>query len=156
MNTSKKFRPMYPDRVAEILKDLTEISLKDGVRFRDACNAVKSYGLLIGGKEGTSLRRACYILHKKGKLYLASERQLRVLDGEDTKYTEKDLADIKYIANDMDKEGYFDIIATPEAGKVSKIPTNLIKISQLAPHAEDWELLRCSGPSLYMVNNYNF
>jgi len=121
-----------------IVKDFIEIKLKDPQDFLKIKETLTRIG--VASKHQQKLFQSCHILCKKKSFYyICSFKELFLLDGKPTDFTENDKARRNTIANLLASWGLCDLV-DPEKSKSPIVPMNQIKI---IPHREkdQWELI---------------
>lgn len=79
------------------LDDLIEVELIQQDDFLKVRETLTRIG--IASKKDNTLYQSCHILHKKGKFYIIHFKQLFLLDGKPSNFTEEDKARLNTIAN---------------------------------------------------------
>ena len=92
----------------------------------------------ISGKNNTELYQTAHILHKRGKYYIVHFKELFLLDGKKSTYTDDDRKRRNTIAMLLEQWGLVKIV-NPEMIE-EKLPVKSIKI---VPYKEkvNWELI---------------
>ena len=93
----------------------------------------------IASNKEKKLMQSCHILHKRGKFYIVHFKELYMLDGKKTDYTEDDKARRNTIAGLLEEWGLLEIV-NPDICAEPKAPLFQIKI---IPHKEkeEWDLV---------------
>lgn len=94
----------------------------------------------IPNKDRTVLTQSCHILHKKGRYFIVSFKELYLLDGLKVKLTEEDKARRNTIAMTLEDWGLCDIVHPPRE-KLTPILSGRGAFTVI-PYREkdDWEL----------------
>jgi hypothetical protein len=79
------------------IKELVEIKLPDPDNFLKVRETLSRIG--VASKKDKTLYQSCHILHKQGKYYVIHFKQLFLLDGKQSDFTEDDRARLNTIAN---------------------------------------------------------
>lgn len=119
------------------LNELIEVRLNDPEDFLKIRETLTRIG--IASKKDKTLYQSCHILHKQGKYYIVHFKQMFMLDGKATDFTDDDKARTNTIANLLHDWELYDLVdedksAEPEA------PMSQIKVLS---HKEknDWNLV---------------
>lgn len=96
-------------------------------------------------KEHNTLFQSCHILHKQGRYFIVHFKELFMLDGKPSNYTEDDLARKNTIATLLSDWGLLGIVDMAK----TEVKTSLRQI-KIIPHREksDWNL-----ESKYSIGN---
>jgi hypothetical protein len=96
-------------------------------------------------KERNTLFQSCHILHKQGRYFIVHFKELFMLDGKPSNYTEDDLARKNTIATLLSDWGLLGIVDMAK----TEVKTSLRQI-KIIPHREksDWNL-----ESKYSIGN---
>ena len=120
------------------LEDFVEVSLPDPQAFLKVKETLTRIG--VASKKDKTLYQSCHILHKKGKYYLVHFKEIFMLDGKATDFTEEDKARRNTITNLLVEWG---LISTVDVTKTAEpvAPLNRIKIISYAEKGE-WTLVQ--------------
>jgi len=123
----------------KIIKDFVEVKLKDRETFSIVVETLSRIG--IASKHEKKLFQSCHLLHKKGKYYVLSFKEMFKLDGKPTDFTENDVARRNTICNLLASWGLVELVE-PEKSKAPVVPINQIKIISHKEKKEGgWELV---------------
>jgi translational regulator len=113
--------------------EMLEVTLGEPDDFLVLKETLTRMGQRTGQNE---LTQACYILHKKGRYFVAHVNELKALDGDDTIMTEDDVMMRNSIAILLDKWGLCEI-AEPLGDDVGTIHVTVV------PHKDKakWRLI---------------
>lgn len=79
------------------IKELVEVTLPNPDNFLKVRETLSRIG--VASKKDKTLYQSCHILHKQGKYYIIHFKQLFLLDGKQSDFTEDDRARLNTIAN---------------------------------------------------------
>ena len=118
------------------LEEFIEVSLEHPDDFLKVRETLSRIG--VASKKDRKLYQSCHILHKQGRYYIVHFKQLFMLDGKPSNFSEDDQARLNTIAGLLEDWNLVTIV-NPEVMGV-KAPMNMVKIIS---HAEknDWELV---------------
>lgn len=119
-----------------IINSLLEITLPNDDDFLKIKETLTRIG--IASKKDKTLYQSCHILHKRGRYYIVHFKELFMLDGRPSKFTEDDMARRNMIAVLLKEWGLVNIINT-EAVNALLASTNQIKIISYKEKSE-WVL----------------
>lgn len=119
------------------LSELVEVVLEHPDDFLKVRETLSRIG--VASRKDKTLYQSCHILHKQGKYYIVHFKQLFLLDGKPSNFSEDDKARLNTIANLLDDWGLVELVE-PEKSEDPTCPMNLIKI---IAHSEknDWNLV---------------
>ena len=107
------------------LNDLIEVTLPEPDNFLKIRETLSRIG--VASKKDNTLYQSCHILHKRGKFYIVHFKQLFMLDGKASNFSEEDKARLNTIANLLHQWELLDLV--DESKSVSPVsPLNQIKI----------------------------
>lgn len=119
------------------IKELIEVTLPDPENFLKVKETLSRIG--VASKKDKTLYQSCHILHKQGKYYIVHFKQLFLLDGKQSDFTEDDRARLNSIANLLDEWELVELV------DVSKSETPIAPLSQIKiiSHKEksEWNLV---------------
>lgn len=119
------------------LDELIEVKIAEPDDFLKIRETLSRIG--IASKKDKTLYQSCHILHKQGKYYLVHFKELFLLDGKRSDFTEEDKARRNTIANLLHEWELFDLLdQTKTAAPVA--PLNQIKIISYKEKPE-WQLI---------------
>ena len=93
----------------------------------------------VASKKDKKLYQSCHILHKRGEYYIVHFKELFMLDGKESDFSEEDLARRNTIANLLSEWGLLKL-ADIEKSKEPTCPVGNIKILPFAEKPE-WTLV---------------
>lgn len=117
--------------------DLLEVTFDDEENFLKIKETLTRIG--ISSKKENNLYQSCHILHKKGKYYIVHFKEMFLLDGLDSEFSQNDIGRRNKIAQLLEEWGLLKIVKPiKESDPIASI--NQIKI---VPHKEkkDWNLI---------------
>ncbi len=83
------------------LKELIEVTLPEPDNFLKVRETLSRIG--IASKKDKTLYQSCHILHKQGKYYITHFKQMFMLDGKQSDFSDDDRARLHTIANLLDE-----------------------------------------------------
>jgi len=108
-----------------ILDSFIEVRLKNSEDFLKVKETLSRIGL--ASKRDNTLYQSCHIFHKQGKYYIVHFKELFLLDGKESNFSDQDLARRNRIASLLSEWGLIDII-NPEKIEDNLAPLNQVKI----------------------------
>ena len=119
------------------LSELIEVTLPEPDDFLKIRETLSRIG--VASKKDRTLYQSCHILHKQGKYYLVHFKQLFLLDGKKSDFSEDDKARVNTIANLLAEWNLLGLV-DPNKSKDPVAPLSQIKIIS---HKEknDWILV---------------
>ena len=119
------------------LNDLIEVRLNEKDDFLKIRETLSRIG--VASKKDQTLYQSCHILHKQGKYYIVHFKELFLLDGKKSDFSDEDKARRNTIANLLHEWELLDLVDEKKSSDPT-VPINLIKI---IPHKEknDWTLV---------------
>jgi len=90
------------------INELVEVALPNPDNFLKVRETLSRIG--VASKKEKTLYQSCHILHKQGKYYVIHFKQLFLLDGKQSDFTEDDRARLNTIANLLHEWGLVDLI----------------------------------------------
>ena len=119
------------------LNDLLEVKLAEPDDFLKVKETLSRIG--IASKKDKTLYQSCHILHKQGKYYIVHFKQLFLLDGKKSDFTEDDKARLNTIANLLHDWELVDLVDE----KKSETPTSSLSQIKIITHKEksEWTLV---------------
>lgn len=118
-------------------QNLVEIKLRNNEDFLKVRETLTRIG--VASRKEKVLYQSCHILHKQGLYYLVHFKELFILDGKPSNFSEEDMARRNTIANLMHEWELFDIVKK-EQTEYPVAPISQIKIIPYK-EKEDWELV---------------
>lgn len=123
--------------IETIVESLVEVRLKSSDSFLIVKETLTRMG--IASTDGKKLFQSCHILHKRGLYYIAHFKELFMLDGRFSDFSEQDLARRNTIANMLQKWGLVDLV-NPQKSETPVLPEAEIKVIRHDPKSE-WTLV---------------
>lgn len=119
------------------LSDLVEVKLNESDDFLKIRETLSRIG--IASKKDKTLYQSCHILHKQGKYYITHFKELFLLDGKKSDFTEEDRARRNTISNLLHDWELLDLV---DESKTSS-PTASLSQIKIISHKEknDWTLV---------------
>jgi hypothetical protein len=114
-----------------------EVTLPNPDNFLKVRETLSRMG--VASKKDKTLYQSCHILHKQGKYYIVHFKQLFLLDGKQSDFTEDDRARLNTIANLLHEWELVDLVSEQKSAE-PVAPLSQIKIIS---HKEknDWNLV---------------
>jgi len=122
----------------DILKTLVEVDIGENTdNFLKIKETLSRIG--VASRKDKKLYQSCHILHKRGKYYIVHFKELFLLDGKDSDYSENDVMRRNTIINLLQEWQLLTVVDT-NFKNFQKAPISQIKIIS---HKEkgDWELV---------------
>lgn len=119
------------------LEDFVEVRLPDPQAFLKVKETLTRIG--VASKKDKTLYQSCHILHKQGKYYLVHFKEMFMLDGKPTDFSEEDRGRRNTIANLLAEWGLVTLV-TPSKSEEPLTPLNRIKIISYGEKGE-WNLV---------------
>lgn len=119
------------------LDELIEVKLREPDDFLKVKETLSRIG--VASKKDKTLYQSCHILHKQGKYYIIHFKQLFLLDGKPSDFSEEDRGRVNTIANLL-AEWELVILVNPDKSKLPVAPLSQIKIISHREKAE-WNLV---------------
>lgn len=107
------------------ISQLVEVRLKNTEDFLKIRETLSRIGL--ASKKDNTLYQSCHILHKQGKYYIVHFKELFMLDGKDSTFTENDIARRNRIAILLEEWELLELV-NPAKIQEPICPLNQIKI----------------------------
>lgn len=119
------------------IKELIEVTLPDPENFLKVKETLSRIG--VASKKDKTLYQSCHILHKQGKYYILHFKQLFLLDGKQSDFSEDDRGRLNAIANLLDE---WELVTLVDENKSSDpiAPLSQIKIISHKEKSE-WNLV---------------
>ena len=121
----------------DIVDSLVEVNLPSPENFLKVKETLTRIG--ISSKTEKKLWQSCHILHKRGKYYIVHFKELFLLDGLETDFSDSDKGRRNTIANLLEQWGLVKVV-DPERTKDPSCPISHFKILPFGEKAE-WELI---------------
>jgi hypothetical protein len=119
------------------INELVEVALPNPDNFLKVRETLSRIG--VASKKEKTLYQSCHILHKQGKYYVIHFKQLFLLDGKQSDFTEDDRARLNTIANLLHEWGLVDLV-NEEKTRDPVAPLSQIKIISHKEKSE-WNLV---------------
>jgi len=107
------------------ISQLVEVRLKNTEDFLKIRETLSRIGL--ASKKDNTLYQSCHILHKQGKYYIVHFKELFMLDGKESNFSEGDIARRNRIANLLEEWELLEVV-DPQKIQEPQSPLNQIKI----------------------------
>lgn len=119
------------------INELVEVKLKEPDDFLKIRETLSRIG--VASRKDKILYQSCHILHKQGKYYVVHFKELFLLDGKRSDYTEEDKARRNTIANLLSEWGLLTLV---DASK-SENPFAALNQIKIISHKEksEWSLV---------------
>jgi hypothetical protein len=122
---------------ANLLEDFVEVRLPDPQSFLKVKETLTRIG--VASRKDKTLYQSCHILHKQGLYYLVHFKEMFMLDGKATDFTEEDRGRRNTIANLLSEWGLIELV-NPKKSQEPLTPLNRIKIISYGEKG-DWTLI---------------
>lgn len=119
------------------LDELIEVSLPEPDDFLKVKETLSRIG--VASKKEKTLYQSCHILHKQGKYYIIHFKQLFLLDGKKSDFSDEDKSRLNTIANLLSEWGLISLIDSSKSVE-PKAPLSQIKIISYKEKSE-WNLV---------------
>jgi hypothetical protein len=120
------------------LNELIEVKLVEPDDFLKVRETLSRIG--ISSRKEKTLYQSCHILHKQSKYYILHFKELFLLDGKSSDFTEEDVARRNTIANLLHEWELVDLV-DEEKSKSPTVPISQIKIISHKEKGE-WNLVQ--------------
>jgi hypothetical protein len=119
------------------IKELIEVKLLEPDDFLKVKETLTRIG--IASKKEKTLYQSCHILHKQGKYYITHFKQMFLLDGKKSDFSDDDKARLNTIANLLHEWELLDLVDENK----SKFPVAALSQVKILTHKEkaDWKLV---------------
>lgn len=119
------------------IRELVEVTLPNPDNFLKVRETLSRIG--VASKKDKTLYQSCHILHKQCKYYIVHFKQLFLLDGKQSDFTEDDKARLNAIANLLDE---WELVELVDVQKSSDPVAPLSQI-KIISHKEknEWNLV---------------
>lgn len=134
-----------------VLENMVEVKLRNDEDFLKVRETLTRIG--IASPANNTLYQSCHILHKRGKFYIVHFKELFLLDGKKSNFTEDDIARRNTIVNLLEQWDLIDIV---EPKKIKNPVTEVSKI-KILPYKEknNWILTPKYAIGKKYISNYN-
>jgi hypothetical protein len=119
------------------LEELVEVKLTEPDDFLKIRETLSRIG--VASKKDRILYQSCHILHKQGRYYLVHFKELFLLDGKRSDFTEDDIGRRNTIANLLNEWKLLELV-DPSKTKDPKAPLSQIKIIS-HKEKDSWNLI---------------
>lgn len=120
------------------LEDFVEVKLPDPQAFLKVKETLTRIG--VASKKDKTLYQSCHILHKQGRYFCVHFKEMFMLDGKTTDFSEEDRGRRNTIANLLAEWGLLTIVNTDQTAE-PLTPLNRIKIISYGEKS-DWNLVQ--------------
>jgi hypothetical protein len=122
--------------MTSIVETLLEVKLREDEDFLKIKETLTRVG--VASRKEKKLYQSCHILHKRGLYYIVHFKELFLLDGKESDFTDDDRARRNTIAYLLEEWGLVTVVDSAKFQDL-RAPMNLIKI---LPHRDkaDWIL----------------
>ena len=120
-----------------IVDSLVEVNLLEQEDFLKIKETLTRIG--VASKKDNTLFQSCHILHKQGKYYIVHFKELFMLDGKPSNFSDDDVARRNTIASLLEQWGLLKVVNT-EIVKENMAPISQIKIIS-HKEKDDWQLV---------------
>ncbi len=119
------------------IKELIEVKLLEPDDFLKIKETLTRIG--VASKKEKTLYQSCHILHKQGKYYIIHFKQMFMLDGKKSDFSDDDRARLNTIANLLHEWELLDLVDENK----SKSPVAALSQVKILTHKEktDWKLV---------------
>jgi hypothetical protein len=114
-----------------------EVTLPDPDSFLKVRETLSRIG--VASKKEKILYQSCHILHKQGKYYIVHFKQLFLLDGKSSDFSDEDRGRLNTIANLLDE---WELVSLVDVDK-SREPVAPLSLIKIIPYKEksEWNLV---------------
>ena len=115
---------------------MVEVTLKQPDDFLKVRETLTRIG--VASRSENKLYQSCHILHKQGKYYIVHFKELFLLDGKESNFSDNDMQRRNKITRLLSEWGLLTVV---DEGKVEE--SSSISQIKIIPHREknDWELI---------------
>jgi hypothetical protein len=119
------------------LSELVEVKLNEPDDFLKIRETLSRIG--VASKKDKTLYQSCHILHKQGKYYILHFKELFLLDGKDSSFSEEDRGRRNTIANLLQEWGLLKLVLT----RKTQEPVTPLSHIKIISHKEksEWTLV---------------
>jgi hypothetical protein len=119
------------------INELVEVTLPNPDNFLKIRETLSRIG--VASKKDKTLYQSCHILHKQGRYYIVHFKQLFLLDGKQSDFTEDDRARLNTIANLLSE---WELLSLVNQSKSSN-PVSPLSQIKIISHKEksEWNLV---------------
>jgi hypothetical protein len=94
----------------------------------------------VASKKENALYQSCHILHKQGRYYIVHFKEMFMLDGKDTNFSDEDKGRRNTISNLLEDWGLVELV-DPDKSKEPLTPISQIKVLH-HDEKQDWTLVQ--------------
>lgn len=119
------------------IRELVEVTLPDPDNFLKVRETLSRIG--VASKKDKTLFQSCHILHKQGKYYIVHFKQLFLLDGKQSDFTDDDRGRLNTIANLLHEWELINLVSKDK----SAYPVAPLSQIKIISHKEknEWNLV---------------
>ena len=119
------------------IEDLVEVKLNEPDDFLKIRETLSRIG--VASKKDKTLYQSCHILHKQGKYYIVHFKEMFLLDGKTSDFSEDDIGRRNTIINLLSEWKLLNIVAE----SITDIPIAPLSQIKIISHKEksDWNLI---------------
>ena len=119
------------------ISELVEVTLPDPDNFLKVRETLSRIG--VASKKDKTLYQSCHILHKQGRYYIVHFKQLFLLDGKQSDFTDDDKGRLNTIANLLSEWGLVNLVDKDKSSN----PVATVSQVKIISHKEknDWNLV---------------
>lgn len=119
------------------IEDLVEVKLNEPDDFLKIRETLSRIG--VASKKDRTLYQSCHILHKQGRYYIVHFKEMFLLDGKTSDFTEDDIGRRNTIINLLNE---WKLLSIVESSK-TEFPTAPLSHIKIISHKEknDWNLI---------------
>jgi len=115
------------------LSELVEVTLNEPDDFLKIKETLSRIG--VASKKEKTLYQSCHILHKQGKYYIVHFKQLFILDGKQSDFSDEDRGRLNTIANLLHEWNLANLVDEEK----SKDPVSPLSQIKIISHKEKFE-----------------
>jgi len=119
-----------------MLETMIEVTLKTRNDFLVVKETLTRIG--VASKKDNTLYQSCHILHKQGQYFIVHFKEMFLLDGKKSDFTQEDIARRNTIANLL-QEWKLLTLVDPKKSSTPVVPVSSLKILH-ADEKVDWDL----------------
>ena len=119
------------------ISDLIEVTLPDPDNFLKVRETLSRIG--VASKKDKTLYQSCHILHKRGRYAIVHFKQMFLMDGKPSDFSDEDRARLNTIANLLHEWGLVELVE-PSKSAEPVAPLSMVKIISHKEKA-DWNLV---------------
>ena len=119
------------------ISELVEVTLPDPDNFLKVRETLSRIG--VASKKDKTLYQSCHILHKQGRYYIVHFKQLFLLDGKQSDFTDDDKGRLNTIANLLSEWGLVNLVDKSKSAE----PVASLSQVKIISHKEknEWNLV---------------